>query len=58
MISISTLTAAPLRAAPTRNTSPPVNIEIFLPRALVVADAKNEATNAATYNEEVKLVRS
>ncbi|KAL5721338.1 hypothetical protein ACHQM5_004996 [Ranunculus cassubicifolius] len=58
MISIRILVARPLRMEPTRNTSPPTNIDTFLPKTLVVADAKKEATKAAKYREEVKLVNN
>ncbi|URE06036.1 hypothetical protein MUK42_22647 [Musa troglodytarum] len=45
--SSSTLSAAPLMAAPTRKVMPPPNMDHFLPNALVTVDAKKEAIRAA-----------
>ncbi|KAK9115536.1 hypothetical protein Sjap_014483 [Stephania japonica] len=58
MISISMLVAAPLRAEPARKTTPPNNIDSFRPKIRVIEAAKKEATNAATYREEVKDVNN
>jgi len=46
-MSIARFWAKPLRIDPARNVSPPMNIDIFLPRALVTTEAQNEATKAA-----------
>lgn len=53
MISIATFWAAPLRTAPQRKTQPPETMDTFLPKSLVVAEAKKEATKAARYREDV-----
>ncbi|RWW11408.1 hypothetical protein GW17_00024983 [Ensete ventricosum] len=57
-ISIRTLTAAPLRAEPTRKVSPPPSMDHLRPKALVTDDAKKEAISAARYSDDVKLVSS
>jgi hypothetical protein len=58
MMSMATSLAAPLIAAPARKTIPPPNMDHLRPNALVTFDAKNEATNAARYRDDVKRVNN
>jgi len=57
-ISISTLTAVPLRAEPIKKLAPPINIDILRPYILVMGDAKKEAISPARYREDVNVVSS
>jgi hypothetical protein len=57
-MSISTFSAAPVSAAPTRNVTPPPNMDHLRPATRVTVAAKKDATSAARYSEEVNMVSS
>lgn len=58
MMSMATFSAAPLMAAPTRKVAPPRSIDHLRPNTRVTVEAKNEATSAARYSDDVKVVSS
>ena len=53
---MATSFAKPLMIAPVQKSTPPINMDSFLPNLLVTVDATNEATNAARYNDDVNNV--
>ena len=55
-MSMTTLAATSFRAAPVKKIKPPNMIDIFLPRSLVVGDAKKEEMKPAMYRDDVNVV--